>query len=262
MVESAIKNIVITGASSGIGAALARAYAAPGIVLGLVGRHPGRLNAIVSECRTNGAYVYPGLVDVADEAAICNWICEFDHLYPIDLVIANAGISAGTGGSGEALSQVKNIFSVNLDGVLNTVHPIMEEMKKRRHGQIALLSSMASFRGSPTAPAYSASKAAIRIYGQALQGALQADNITVSVICPGFIKTPMTQVNRFPMPFLLDADRAATKIKAGLDKKKANIIFPLPLAVMARLQNMMPDRLVNALYRRLPAKPEFSHRVE
>ena len=121
-------------------------------------------------------------------------------------------------------------------------------------GQIALMSSLAAFIGFPGAPAYSASKAAIRVYGEALRGALHADGIEVSVICPGFVDTPMTRVNDFPMPFLMTSEKAAAIIKRGLVANRGRIAFPFPMYFLVWLLSGLPPVLVNAMTRRLPEK--------
>jgi short-subunit dehydrogenase len=248
------KTIVITGASSGLGAALALTYADHGVILGLIGRHTERLNHIAAQCQAKGATTIIGELDVTDSHAMSDWLNTFDQQHPVDIIIANAGISAGTGGGGESLAQVKKIFAINIDGVLNTIHPLIEPMKARKHGQIAIVSSIAGFRGSPTAPAYSTSKAAVRVYGQALQGLLTPHGLTVSVICPGFIRSPMTDVNSFPMPFIMDADKAAAIIMRGITKRQTLIVFPWIMGALARVQNALPDRWVNWLYSHVPAK--------
>lgn len=251
----AAKHIIITGASSGLGTALALEYAGNHTVLGLIGRNLERLDAVAQLCRQQGATVLTGAVNVTDAPALTGWLQEFESQYPIDLCIANAGISAGTGGGGESAEQARHIFNINVNGVINTVTPIAGWMKTRNKGHLALVSSIAGFRGSPTAPAYSASKAAVRYYAQAIRGEFAPDGIEVSVICPGFIKTPMTRVNPFPMPFILTADKAARIIRRRLDAGKAKIIFPWPMALLARIQNLLPDTLMNRIYRAVPAKP-------
>ncbi|MDB5477927.1 MAG: putative short-chain dehydrogenase/reductase family protein [Alphaproteobacteria bacterium] len=248
-------SIVITGASSGLGAALALHYAAPGVTLGLIGRNAERLEQFAGVCRKYGATVVTGLLDVADATALGQWLEEFNANHPIDLCIANAGISAGTGGGGETAEQVKRIFNINVNGVINTLHPVMTLMRARGRGQLGIVSSIAGYRGSPTAPAYSASKAAVRIYGQGLRGFLSPFGVDVSVICPGFIDTRMTKANGFPMPFIMKADRAARIVKQGLSKKKAVIAFPWPMVLMAHIQNLLPDALMDRIYRGVPAKP-------
>ncbi len=248
------QSIVITGASSGIGAALARAYAAPGVTLALLGRHDGRLADTADACRSQGAEVATATVDVTDSAAMRGWLEDWDRDRAVDLVIANAGISGGTGSGGEHAAQTREIYRVNLDGVLNTVLPLIPAMRDRGRGQIALMSSLAGFLGFPGAPAYSASKAAVRAYGQALRGALYGEGVQVSVICPGFIKSPMTAVNSFPMPFLMPADKAAQRIKRGLARDRAQIAFPLPLHALVWLLATLPPGISGRLLRRLPEK--------
>ena len=250
-----MRNIVITGASGGLGAALAAAYAAPGVTLGLLGRDTTRLQDTAEQCHKLGAQAMIAQIDVTDTDGMTTWLKEFDVTHPIDLVIANAGISAGTGGGAETLAQIKHIFDVNVTGVINTIHPVIDRIILRGQGQVALVSSIAGFRGASTAPTYTTSKAAVRVYGQALQGLLKPKGIHVSVICPGFIKTHMTDVNPFPMPFIMEADKAAQIIKRGLAQKKNLIVFPFIMGFMARLQNLLPDCLINWIYSRVPAKP-------
>ena len=181
------KVIVITGASSGIGQALAEGYANEGIVLGLTGRNQARLQSVVLTCQGKGAHVIWSVLDVTDRQGMAQWLGALDDEYPIDLVIANAGISAGTGGVliGEDSAQVRHVFDVNLHGVLNTVEPVQERMIARGQGQIALMSSLAGYRGWPGAPAYCGSKAAVKIYGESLRGVLKKTGIRVNVVCPG-----------------------------------------------------------------------------
>jgi short-subunit dehydrogenase len=173
---------------------------------------------------------------------------------PVDLVIANAGRSGGTGGGEEPEDQARDILAVNLDGVLNTVQPLLPTLRARRRGQIAVMASLAGFRGFPGAPAYCASKAAVKVWGESLRGWLAADGIAVSVICPGYVRTPMTAVNTFPMPFLMDADRAARLIRRRLARNAGRIAFPWPMAFGAWLAGTLPDGIVDRLTRRLPRK--------
>jgi short-subunit dehydrogenase len=247
-------SILITGASSGIGAALARAYARPGVTLFLGGRHGGRLRGVAASCRDKGADVETAEVDVTDRAAMAAWIAEADDKRPLELVVANAGISAGAGRGDAGEAQTRAIFAVNFDGVVNTVLPAVAAMRPRRFGQIAIVSSVAGFRGMAPAPAYAASKAAVRVWGEGLRGELRQDGIVVSVVCPGFVETPMTDVNPFPMPFLMDADRAAAIIVKGLARKRGRIAFPLPTFFVAWMLSVLPDRLADWVGRQLPGK--------
>ncbi len=248
------RSIVITGASSGIGEALACAYAAPGVRLALTGRDAGRLAAVAERCRGLGAEVEEAVVDAADRAAMADWLGGLDRRAPVDLVIANAGVSAGTGNGTESEEQARRIFQVNVDGVLNTVHPLLPGMQARRRGQIALMASLAGFRGMPGAPAYCASKAAVRVYGESLRGDLAGQGIGVSVICPGFVKSRMTTVNRFPMPFLMETDRAAQVIRRGLARNRGRISFPWPMAAVVWLLAALPAGWTDALLRQAPRK--------
>lgn len=248
------RSLLLTGASSGIGRALAVAYAAPGMTLFLGGRHSGRLEAVAAECRAKGAEVDARCLDVADRAAVKAWVEEADGVAPLDLVIANAGISAGTGGGGESEEQVRRIFAVNVDGVVNTVMPALPMMRARRRGQVAVMSSLAGFVGFPGAPAYCASKAAVRLWGEALRGWLAPEGVQVSVICPGFVESPMTAVNTFPMPWLMPADRAARLIVRGLAANRPRIAFPWPMYALVRLLAAVPPGLLESITARLPKK--------
>jgi short-subunit dehydrogenase len=255
------QNIIITGASSGLGAALANLYAEKGVTLGLLGRDPARLEKVANQCRGLGSVVYTGVIDVREGPQLKAWLEDFDNTHPIDLCIANAGISAGTGGGDETNDQVRAIFQVNVGGTLNTIHPVLDRMvarhkqNKKSKGQIAIISSMAGWVGLPGAPAYGASKGAMRIYGQALRGLYKDKNIAVNVVCPGFIKTPMTDVNPFPMPFMQSAFQAASTIRNSLAKNKGLIAFPWQKFIVVRVLSMLPDFIVVWFGRRLPAKP-------
>ncbi len=246
--------VLITGASSGIGEALARDYARPGRFLAICGRDKERLEDVARACRGFGAEVDATVVDVTERDATARWIEGIDAEHPLDLVIANAGISSGTGGRGENETQARDIFAVNLAGVLNTVWPAITPMRERGFGQIAIVSSMAAFRGLPGAPAYSASKAAVKTYGEALRGWLAADGLGVSVICPGFVRTRMTEKNIYPMPFLMDAGKAARIIRKGLERGKPRIAFPWPIHALAWLAGALPPGWTDALFKRLPKK--------
>lgn len=247
-------SILITGASSGLGAGLARAFAASGTTLHLSGRDLARLDEVAGQCRAKGAQVHLRQIDVTDPAACADWVLASESVSPLDLVIANAGISAGTGGGGETAEQTRTIFATNVDGVFNTVMPALPPMQSRRRGQIAIMSSLASFRGFPGAPAYCASKAAVRVWGEGLRGEMAPFSIGVSVICPGFVETPMTAVNRFRMPFLMDVERASRIMARGLEENRGRIAFPWPMHVMARIAGCLPSRLMDRIAAGMPKK--------
>lgn len=248
------RSILITGASSGIGAALVREYAAPGVRLVLSGRDPDRLAGVAAQASEAGAMVETAVIDVTDARATANWVAAADAAAPLDLAIANAGISGGTFGGGEPVDQAGAIFATNVTGVVNTLQPAAERMAKRGRGQIAVVSSLAGFRGLPGAPAYSASKAAARAWGDAMRGRLRRRGVTVSVICPGFIRTPMTDVNQFAMPMLMEVDRAAALIRRRLARGHAMIAFPLPMYLAVRLIAALPRPIGDFIYGRMPEK--------
>ncbi len=232
-------HILITGASSGIGAALAVLYAGPNVRLSLHGRSAERLGQVAAEAEKRGATVGVHTGDVTDAAAMKKWIEGADVLQPLDLVIANAGVSRGSlSMNGD---ETKALFATNWDGVLNTIHPAIDRMQSRGRGQVALMASLAGFRGFAGSAAYCASKAAVRVYGEGLRGDLAPHGIDVNVICPGFIKTPMTDVNRFPMPFLMDTERAARMIQKGLQQNRARIAFPWPMHVLVNILSLLPQ---------------------
>lgn len=255
------RHVLITGGSSGIGRALAEAYAAPGVLLSLSGRDPQRLAEVAALCEAKGATVARAVLDVCDATEMAAWIAQAEQTRPLDLVIANAGISGGTGGvsaqqaiGGESAEQTRAIFATNLAGVINTVYPALNAMGPRKRGQIALMASIAGFRGLPSAPAYCASKAAVKAWGEGLRGALAPQGIAVSVILPGFVKSRITDANGFTMPFLLSAPRAARIIQRGLRRNVGRIAFPWPMALAGWLLAVLPDALIGMLGRKLPKK--------
>ncbi len=255
---AAPEHILITGASSGLGAALALHYAAAGRTLSITGRNVERLEITAQACRNQGATVEANALDATDAAAMQAWLLARDQTRPFDLVIANAGISGGASqkGSlfGESPEQTRAIFAVNLDGVLNTVLPLLGPMRARRAGQIAIISSLAGFRGLPGAPAYSASKMAVRGWSEALRGLLGPEGIRVSTVCPGYVRSRMTADNPFPMPGLMDADRAARIIAHGLEKNRSRIAFPLWFATACWFVGSLPPMWTDWVYGRLPKK--------
>lgn len=242
--------ILITGASSGLGAALAKGYAAPGVRLVLLGRNRDRLEAAAEAVRALGATAETAAVDVTDRAAMAAAVAAADEAGPLDLVIANAGVAPGGAEGADAAEKGRRILAVNLDGVLNTVDPIRPRMAARGAGQIALMSSLAGFRGFPGVGAYAASKAAVRVYGEALRVDLRPRGVRVSVICPGFVRTPMTDGADFPMPMLMEVEDAAAAIRRGLARDRPLIAFPWPIHAGTRLLAALPAAWADALIRR------------
>ena len=251
------RSILITGGSSGIGEALALYYAAPGIQLFINGRNAERLQEVAKKCQEKGADIETSEVSVTDRSAMASWMEACNSKAPLDLVIANAGISGGTAGTvmkHEPLDQVRTIFDTNIHGVVNTIEPILETMIAKDRGQIAIISSLAGFRGWPGAPAYCASKAAVRTYAEGLRGNLLDSNIHINVVLPGFVESRMTDQNDFPMPFLVETDKAAQIIAKGLAKNKGRIAFPFPVHFFAWLVGALPDFIAQHMLKPLPAK--------
>jgi short-subunit dehydrogenase len=245
------RNIVITGASNGLGAALAGLYAAPGITLGLIGRDTARLEAVAAKARAAGAQVTVGAIDVGDAGAMQPWMQAFDLATPVDLVIANAGISRGMAADGtpEGLDAFTEQVRINLLGAANTIEPVMAAMRARRRGQIALIGSIAGFRGLPYSPGYCASKAGVRAYGEALRAALRPHGVAVSVVSPGFFETEMTGQFRGSKPFMIPVTRAAEIVRQGIDAGRARIVFPRLLALGMRMADLIPAWLGDLILR-------------
>ena len=243
------RTVVITGASSGIGRSLALEYAAPGVVIGLVGRDAGRLGQVAVECRARGAEVMIGMVDVRDRAALAAWLGDFDRDHPVDLLVANAGILVRMpGGQVEPADDAYALMQINVLGVLNTVQPMIPRMTERRGGQVALVASVAAFTPLPHSPSYSASKAAVLNYGLSLRAILAGHGVRVSVICCGFVETPMIADIKDPKPFNMTSEKAAKRIRLGLEQDRAVIMFPLLFALMSRLDGLLPDRVRRYFY--------------
>ncbi len=253
-----IKTIVITGASSGIGANVALQYAKKGHKLFLFGRSEERLRQVAAECREAheglNQEIKTIIADVADESAMKTEIEKITKNNIIDIVIACAGVSAGTLGGSENIKQINNIFATNLNGVINTINPVISQMMESKRGNIAIISSMASIIGISSAPSYSASKGAVRLYSDAIRSNLKKNGINVTTIIPGYIKTPMTDVNDFPMPFLMDADIAAKKIINAIEKNKRICAFPKRIYFILKLLSWMPACIIDFINSKLPRK--------
>lgn len=232
--------VLITGASSGIGAELAHQYAAADTTLILTARDEARLADVKSRCEAKGANVITASIDVREKEKLEAFITRMDDATPIDVVIANAGISTGTFSGEESLAAAQAVFEVNVMGVIHTIHPLIERMCARGRGQIAIMSSLAGICALPGAAAYSASKAAVRYYGEALHAKLKPHGVQVSVICPGWITTPLTDKNDFAMPFIMSVEKASRHIIRNLKQKKTQIIFPLALYGMLRVVQIFP----------------------
>lgn len=240
--SSVYRSVVITGAGRGIGAALARALAGPGVRMLLIARDEGRLASIAHACSADGADVSIAAIDVADTAAVGFAVCAFDAASPVDLVIANAGISGGLGEgrSAEPIEVALRQIRVNLEGAIGTVTPLIEPMRARGRGQIALMSSIAALQPVPDTPCYCASKAGLLMWGRTLDRWLRPQGIPVSVVCPGFVKSDMSDRYLGWKPFLMSADKAAGIILHGLERRQRVIAFPWQLVALTRAARLVP----------------------
>jgi NADP-dependent 3-hydroxy acid dehydrogenase YdfG len=236
------RHILVTGASSGLGRALAEAYAAPGRRLTLLGRDAARLAAVAAAVEARGGEVATAVVDVRDRDAMAGAIAAADAARPLDLVVANAGIAAA--------DDARDVLAVNILGVWHTVEPALVRMAARGHGQLALMSSLAGRRGLPGAAAYCAGKAAVRVLAESLRLDWAPRGVRVSAILPGFVDTPLTRRNRFAMPWLLTPAAAAERIRRGLERDRAEIVFPRRLALAVRLATLLPPWAAAPLLRR------------
>jgi NADP-dependent 3-hydroxy acid dehydrogenase YdfG len=241
--------LLITGATSGIGRALALEYAAKDTRLLLVGRDRARLEEIAGLCRARGAIVIPGQLDVRDRQAMAAWIAVQEAESPIDLAIACAGIVSGTSAVRplETEEAMRAVLAVDLMGVLNTIEPALVAMRARRKGHVAMVGSLAGLRGFPSSPAYSMAKAAVHAYAEGIRPALRREGISVSLIAPGFVKTPLNEAVVAPRPLELNADQAARVIRRGLDRRKPMIAFPFILYLGLRLLTLLPARFGDLL---------------
>jgi len=246
--------VFLTGASSGIGAALARHYAAAGATLGLAARRQDRLAGLIAELPGEHA-CYP--LDVADadalQAAAGDLIARFGCP---DIVIANAGISVGTlADDADDLHAFRRVLETNVLGMAQTFQPFIAAMKARGSGRLVGIASVAGIRGLPGAGAYCASKAATIAYLEALRGELRSSGVEVVTIVPGYIATPMTAVNRYPMPFLMPADAAARRFARAIERGTSYTVIPWQMGVVAKLLRLLPNPVFDAIFARAGRKP-------
>lgn len=242
-----MKNIIITGASSGLGAALAERYAAKDVTLGLVGRSQERLAEIATKCRSAGADVIFSCIDVRENIKLVEWLKNFDNQHPVDIVIANAGITYAVNSSMpyEPRTAIRDIIDTNFIGVVSTINPILDGMVERGKGHVVVVGSLSAYRGIPLFPAYAASKAAVRNYYEAIRGPLSKKGVTVTICSPGFFETPMTrnlrQNNQMTLKY------AADKIKIAIDKCKSEIIFPKSHYFGLILLRLLPAKIADKI---------------
>jgi short-subunit dehydrogenase len=256
----AAKHVVITGASSGLGAALARAYARPGIALTLFARDELRLASVAASCKARGADVATIACDVTDTPVMTNHLISVDQIRPIDIVIANAGIGgkmAIAPSEGESTSIAHAMFATNTIGVINTATAIIPRFVSRKAGHLVVVSSLAGLIGLPQSPAYCGSKAAVRIYAEGLRRLVRPSGVRVTIVLAGFIDTPMSRSLPQMGPQVWSSDRAAEAIKSAVAKGKREMSFPWSLRFAVALSRLLPRRLVDAVLARAYRPPTF-----
>ncbi|MGA9666530.1 MAG: SDR family oxidoreductase [Gallionella sp.] len=254
MQKTHIKSLVITGASSGIGLAIARHYLERGAVVAAFARRAELLQKLSAE--------FPGRVfcyalDVRDSSAIRHAAKDFiAHAGVPDIVIANAGVSAGTITEFDVdIDAFQQVMDINVLGIVKTFQPFVAAMREAQHGTLVGIASVAGLRGLPGAGAYSASKAAAISYLESLRVELHGSGVKVVTICPGYIKTPMTAANPYTMPFILDADDAAIRIARAIERKTSFAVIPWQMALVGRLLKSLPRWLYDILFAKAPHKP-------
>ena len=251
--------VFLTGASSGIGEALARHYAAGGATLGLVARRAERLAALKSAlpgaCETFTA-------DVCDAESLRAAAERFMQVHGVpDLVIANAGVSFGNDtGIAADVEVFREILEINVLGLVNTFHPFIAPMRAQGRGHLVGIASVAGVRGLPGATAYSASKAAAVRYLEGLRVELRGSGVDVTTISPGYIATPMTAKNPYRMPFIIGADDAARRFARAIARRSRHVVIPWQMAIVARLLAVLPDAWFDALAARGGRKPRRGQR--
>ncbi len=246
--------VFLTGASTGIGEALARHYAGQGATLGLIARRGDRLKTLAASL--------PGLhftcaADVRDAHAVQVAAESFIEQFGVpDIVIGNAGVSVGTlTGEPEDLPAFETVFDINVLGLVRTFAPFVKPMQARRSGSLVGIASVAGIRGLPGAGAYCASKSAVITYLESLRVELRGSGVRVQTICPGYIDTPMTEKNPYPMPFLLSADEAAPRFARVIERGTSYAVVPWQMGVAAKLLRLLPDGVFDFAFARAGRKP-------
>jgi len=245
------KVVMVTGASSGIGGALAVELAKRGAKLGLVARRAEALGEVAQAVEAAGsrALVLPADVRDADSLRQAAEKLQSD-LGPIDVLIANAGVGPTRNGSDLDAAEVSNVININVVGAANSVAAVIPEMVARGQGHLVAISSLAGYRGLPKSAAYCASKAAVSAFFESLRIDLEPKGIAVTIIHPGFIKTPLTSGREAQMPFLMELDDAVKKIVRAIEKRKKSYAFPWQLATIVRAGMVMPIWMYDRISRR------------
>jgi short-subunit dehydrogenase len=241
-------HVLITGASSGIGRALALEFARQGHPVGLVARRAEALESLAKEVRSAGGSAELATADVGDETALTAAVASLEaSLGPVEILVANAGISRKVTASRLHLADLALVMDVNYLGAIRAAAAVLPGMLERGRGQLVVVSSVAAFRGLPGSGAYSASKAAISNFWEALRGEVRDAGIACTTVHPGYIDTPMTRKNKYPMPFLMDVDVAARKMVRGIQARKAQVNLPWQMIAFMTLVRYLPDWLYDRI---------------
>lgn len=258
------KVIVLTGATGGIGCALAFTYAQTANRLVLIARDKDRLERLQEELQDTYAQIDIKAIDVRNRSALHEYLAEIDAKHSVDILIANAGVTAGLGKnrSRERDEEIDRLIDVNYKGVVNTISGLLDRMQARKSGQIVLISSLAGMRALPDMPTYSATKAALIAYGDALRVWLKPFGISVTTICPGFVTSPMSARHKGPKPFEMSAQKAAQLMVKAVEKRRPFYAFPAILAAAIRLQNLLPTTLGDWFMRGFSAQIEDDPRYQ
>jgi short-subunit dehydrogenase len=233
---------VITGASSGIGSALAKELSRQGCKLGLLARRKDRLEQLAADIKTAGGITAIAQADVGNREETLQAVQQLrEQLGPIDLMIANAGVGTPTEIDPMNSADVAAMFRINVMGIVHAIEAVLPDMLQQGHGHLAAVSSVAGMKGLPGSGAYCATKSAVNTFMEALRIQLRRKNIAVTTICPGFVKSEMTDGNDFHMPWLLETDDAARRIVRALERKKKVFTFPWQMGLMMRLTAWLPD---------------------
>jgi short-subunit dehydrogenase len=247
------KSILITGATSGLGADLSKLYArrlASGVTLYLCGRNVAALEAVAAACRAHGAAVRTRAVDVTDAPGLAAWVGDAEREAPLDLVVANAGVTERTAGVfGDVEKGARACMDVNVDGAFNTVFPALSGMRSRGRGQVCIISSISGFTQFSPFDGYSASKAAARMWGEGLRYRVAHEGVRVSVVCPGYVATPMTDAFQGSLNLMgmVSSAHAVERIVDGLARDEAVIAFPVATYVVAWAVGCLPLPLKDLL---------------
>ena len=246
--------VVITGASGGLGLALARHYLERGAILAAIGRRADLLQTLSAEF-PGKVYWYP--MDVRDATALEQAASDFiSRVGMPDIVVANAGVSVGTLTEyAEDIQAFQQVMDVNVLGMLQTFQPFVAKMREAKRGTLVGIASVAGFRGLPGAGAYSASKAAAISYLEALRVELYGSGVKVVTVCPGYIKTAMTSINPYPMPFILEADEAAKSIARAIARQTPFAVIPWQMGLVGRVLKWLPCWVYDRLFAGAPRKP-------